>query len=414
MKIVCIGGGPAGLYFGAADEDAQPGARHHRGRAQQALRHLRLGRGVLRRDHGQHAPVGPGHRRRDPAGLQPLGRHRAGLQGPKSSARAATALSASAARSCSTSCRARCEELGVKLVFETDVNSDEEFPDADLIIASDGINSRIRTKYAAVFKPDIVLRPNRFIWLGTNKLYDAFTFAVREDRARLVPGAHLQVRREHHHLHRRDARSMSGRRTGLDLADQEESIAFCEKLFAKNLQGAKLMTNARHLRGSAWINFQRVKCEQWSLFNGKSHVVLMGDAVHTAHFAIGSGTKLAIEDAIELTRLFVEMGDTAEHIPEVLARYQEVRGVEVLQAAERRLERDGVVRGLRRALLRPLRAAAVHVLDAHAQPAHQPREPAPARRGLAGRLRGAGSPCRRGRRSRCRRCSRRSRCAASR
>ena len=64
------------------------------------------------------------------------------------------------------------------------------------------------------------------------------------------------------------------------------------------------MTNARHLRGSAWINFQRVKCEQWSHFNGSSHVVLMGDAVHTAHFAIGSGTKLALEDAIELTRQF--------------------------------------------------------------------------------------------------------------
>jgi anthraniloyl-CoA monooxygenase len=117
----------------------------------------------------------------------------------------------------------------------------------------------------------------------------------------------------------------------LDLADQEESIAFCEKVFAKNLQGAKLMTNARHLRGSAWLNFQRVKCEQWSLFNGKSHVVLMGDAVHTAHFAIGSGTKLAIEDAIELARQFRDQGDTAAHIPAVLARYQALRHVDVLR-----------------------------------------------------------------------------------
>ena len=117
----------------------------------------------------------------------------------------------------------------------------------------------------------------------------------------------------------------------LDLADQEESIAFCEKVFAKNLQGAKLMTNARHLRGSAWLNFQRVKCEQWSLFNGKSHVVLMGDAVHTAHFAIGSGTKLAIEDAIELARQFRDQGDSAEHIPAVLARYQALRHVDVLR-----------------------------------------------------------------------------------
>jgi anthraniloyl-CoA monooxygenase len=85
---------------------------------------------------------------------------------------------------------------------------------------------------------------------------------------------------------------------------RRQSIAFCEKLFAKQPAGRKLMTNARHLRGSAWLNFQRVKCEQWSHFNGRSHVVLMGDAVHTAHFAIGSGTKLAIEDAIDLTRQF--------------------------------------------------------------------------------------------------------------
>jgi anthraniloyl-CoA monooxygenase len=91
------------------------------------------------------------------------------------------------------------------------------------------------------------------------------------------------------------------------------------------------MTNARHLRGSAWLNFQRVKCEQWSLFNGRSHVVLMGDAVHTAHFAIGSGTKLAIEDAIELARQFRDQGDTPEHIPAVLARYQALRSIDVLR-----------------------------------------------------------------------------------
>ena len=91
------------------------------------------------------------------------------------------------------------------------------------------------------------------------------------------------------------------------------------------------MSNARHLRGSAWLNFQRITCEQWSLHNGHSHVVLMGDAVHTAHFAIGSGTKLAIEDAIELTRQFKEQGDSPEHIPAVLARYQALRRVDVLR-----------------------------------------------------------------------------------
>ena len=97
----------------------------------------------------------------------------------------------------------------------------------------------------------------------------------------------------------------------------------------RNLQGEKLMSNARHLRGSAWLNFQRVICEQWWHFNGRNHVVLMGDAVHTAHFAIGSGTKLALEDAIELTRQFKLLGDTADHIPQVLAEYQALRRIDV-------------------------------------------------------------------------------------
>ena len=226
--------------------------------------------------------------------------------------------------------QARCEQLGVQLVFETDVASDEEFPGADLIIASDGINSRIRTRHEAVFKPDIVTRPNRYLWLGTHKLYDAFTFLFEK-----TEHGWFQA-----HIYKFDANTSTlivecpehvWLAHGLDKADQLESIAFCERLFAKNLQGAALMTNARHLRGSAWLNFQRVKCEQWSLFNGHSHVVLMGDAVHTAHFAIGSGTKLAIEDAIELTRQFKELGDTAEQIPAVLARYQALRHIDVLR-----------------------------------------------------------------------------------
>jgi anthraniloyl-CoA monooxygenase len=226
--------------------------------------------------------------------------------------------------------QARCEQLGVKLVFDTDVDADTDFPDADLVIASDGINSKIRNRYPEVFQPDIVVRPNRYIWLGTHRLYDAFTFLFEK-----TEHGWFQA-----HIYKFDADTSTfivecpehvWQAHGLDQADPAQSVAFCEQLFAGNLQGAKLMTNARHLRGSAWLNFQRVKCAQWSHFNGRSHVVLMGDAVHTAHFAIGSGTKLAIEDAIELNRLFRELGDTREHIPEVLARYQELRSVEVLK-----------------------------------------------------------------------------------
>ncbi len=225
----------------------------------------------------------------------------------------------------------RCEQLGVKLVFETDVESDAQYPDADLIIASDGINSKLRTLHQDVFKPELVVRPNRFIWLGTHKLYDAFTFLFEQTEHGWFQ-AHVYKFDENTTTFIVECPEHVWLAHGLDKATQDDSIAFCEKVFADNLQGAKLMTNARHLRGSAWLNFTRVKCDQWWLRNDHgSHVVLMGDAVHTAHFAIGSGTKLAIEDAIELTRLFKEMGDAPEHIGDVLTRYQEVRSVEALK-----------------------------------------------------------------------------------
>ena len=158
----------------------------------------------------------PRHRRRDPAGLQPLGRHRAALQGPRHPLAAATASSASGARSCSTSCRRAARSSASKLRVRDRGRVRRRLPRR-----RPGHRQRRHqlaasaASYADVFKPDIVTRPNRFIWLGTNKLYDAFTFAVREDRARLVPGPHLQVRRQDHDLHRRDARArLEGARPG--------------------------------------------------------------------------------------------------------------------------------------------------------------------------------------------------------
>ena len=167
------------------------------------------------------------------------------------------------------------------------------------------------------------MRPNRFIWLGTKKLYDAFTFDFRK-----TEHGWFQA-----HIYKFDEtlRPSSSRRRrtysahGLDKAGQEESIAFCEKLFAEGWR-APADTNARHLRGSAWLNFDRLICGQWSL-NGRSHVVLMGDAAHTAHFAIGSGTKLALEDAIELTEQFKRRPRPT--IPAVLDAYEDVRRIDV-------------------------------------------------------------------------------------
>jgi len=227
--------------------------------------------------------------------------------------------------------QSRCEASGVKLRFSTEVDSDEDFPDADLIIACDGINSKIRTRYAEHFRPDIVVRPNRFIWLGTNRLYDAFTFAFEKTQHGWFQ-AHIYKFDQQTTTFIVECPESVWQAHRLDQADQEQSIAFCESLFADTLKGAALMTNARHLRGSAWLNFQRVVCDQWWLKNQHgSHVVLMGDAVHTAHFAIGSGTKLALEDAIELTRQFDHFGHESSQIPRVLAAYQELRRVETLK-----------------------------------------------------------------------------------
>jgi anthraniloyl-CoA monooxygenase len=329
MKIVCIGGGPAGLYFALLMKQLDPA--HDITVVERNRPYDTFGWGVVFSDATMDnmrewdpvtaAQIQQAFNHWDDIELQIKGRTiRSGGHGFVGIGR----------KKLLNILQARCEQLDVKLVFETEADSDADYPDADLVIASDGINSRIRTKYASVFKPDIVTRPNRFIWLGTHKLYDAFTFLFEKTEHGWFQ-AHVYKFDDSTTTFIVECPEHVWLAHGLDQADPEQSIAFCERLFAGNLEGAKLMSNARHLRGSAWLNFQRVTCEQWSLHNGRSHVVLMGDAVHTAHFAIGSGTKLAIEDAIELTRQFKEQGDTAEHIPAVLARYQALRRVDVLR-----------------------------------------------------------------------------------
>ena len=224
--------------------------------------------------------------------------------------------------------QARCEALGVELVFEQEAESDEEFPDADLIVASDGVNSRLRSKYADRFLPDIELRSNRYIWLGTNKVFDSFTF----DFQRTEHGwfqAHIYKFDDTHSTVIVETTEATYKAHGLEKLDQEQSLRFCERLFADVLDEAKLIANARHQRGSAWLNFNRLICGCWRHFNGKSHVALMGDAAHTAHFSIGAGTKLALEDAIELTRMFNTHGHKRASIATALARYEEARRIEV-------------------------------------------------------------------------------------
>ena len=205
----------------------------------------------------------------------------------------------------------RCQELGVELVFEVDVQDDQALAaqyGADLVIASDGLNSRIRTRYAATYQPDIDTRRCRFVWLGTKKTFDAFTFAF-EKTAHGWFAAHAYKFNDDTSTFIVETPHEVWKAHGLDEMEQPEAIAFCEKLFAKYLEGNALLSNATHLRGSAiWIQFPRVVCGNWvhtaDVQGKRVPIVLMGDAAHTAHFSIGSGTKLALEDAIDLADEF--------------------------------------------------------------------------------------------------------------
>ena len=218
----------------------------------------------------------------------------------------------------------RCVELGVVLRFEHESEDLGEFAGADLIVAADGINSRIRGQHEDVFQPSIEPGKARFIWLGTTRHFEAFTFIIRDTEHGL-----FQV-----HAYPFDANTSTfivetdpetWRRAGLDTASIEDSVAYLERLFAPELQGHRLMTNK-----SAWINFRTISCKTWWHRN----MVLIGDAAHTAHFSIGSGTKLAMEDAIALVAaLQHKPGD----VPGALAAYHEARWLDVakLQRAAR-------------------------------------------------------------------------------
>jgi anthraniloyl-CoA monooxygenase len=230
----------------------------------------------------------------------------------------------------------RSRELGVRLMFQTEATDDQAVAaeyEADLVIASDGVNSRIRTRYAQTFQPDVDVRRCRFVWLGTKKLFKAFTFAFERTEHGWFQ-AHAYQYDGDTSTFIVEAPEEVWLKAGIDAMSQEESIAFCERLFARYLDGQALMTNATHLRGSAmWIKFPRIVCRTWTHRNSiegkRVPVVLMGDAAHTAHFSIGSGTKLALEDAIELARCFQQHGRS--DLDTVLATYEQARSVEVLK-----------------------------------------------------------------------------------
>ncbi len=220
--------------------------------------------------------------------------------------------------------QARALELGVKLQFEAERDDiDALMSSHDLVVAPDGINSRARTRFADVFKPDIDMRKCRFIWLGTHQKFDdAFTF-IFEKTDNGWMWVHAYQFNDDTATFLIECSEETFQRFGFEHMTQDETIATCERVFAKYLDGHPLMRNARHLRGSAWIRFPRVLCERWSHRN----LVLIGDAAASAHFSIGSGTKLAMESAIALAEYLHTEPDMAS----AFARYEDARRLEVLK-----------------------------------------------------------------------------------
>ena len=221
--------------------------------------------------------------------------------------------------------QARARELGVNLVFETQFASAEDYrQDYDLVVATDGINSLVRQEYTDAFKPDIDVRLCKFIWLGTHQKFDdAFTFIFEKSKH-----GWMWV-----HAYQFDVSTATvivectqetWDNWGFEGMSKEDTVATCETVFKDHLDGHRLMSNADHLRGSAvWMNFPRVICEKWHHEN----VVLMGDAAATGHFSIGSGSRLAFDSAISLAT-YLHSEPTMEAAFE---RYQDERRLEVLR-----------------------------------------------------------------------------------
>ena len=219
----------------------------------------------------------------------------------------------------------RARGLGARLHFEAECDpADPKWRQYDLVIASDGINSRFRDAEPEAFGVDVDERRNKFVWLGTGKVFDAFTFAFEESEHGWI-WAHAYRFAEDCSTFIVECSEATWKSFGFDRMGQSEAITVCEKLFAKYLGGHRLISNAAHLRGSAaWLNFRRIKCERWSSGN----VILLGDAAHTAHFSIGSGTKLALEDAIKLADVLNRPGVSLQA---ALDEYQSERSLEVLK-----------------------------------------------------------------------------------
>jgi anthraniloyl-CoA monooxygenase len=225
----------------------------------------------------------------------------------------------------------RAESLGVDIRYGVNVHDDGELPalgfgDADLVVAADGVNSGVRRRHANAMQPDLDPRTARYVWLGTTRRFDAFTFIiVRTEHGVFQAHAYRFDDRQSAFIVECDERSW--RAAGFDAMDVDATVAACQAMFAPWLEDHPLLANVSPAqRAHPWVTFTRVRAERWH----QGNVVLLGDAAHTAHFSIGSGTKLAMEDAIVLAR-HVAPGPTGSALESALTSYEDERRTEALR-----------------------------------------------------------------------------------
>jgi anthraniloyl-CoA monooxygenase len=302
MKIDMIGGGPAGLYFAILAKKSFPRAEirvHERNRADDTF-----GFGVVfsdatldnfeRADKESYEAITGRFAYWDDVEIHIHGTvQRIGGNGFCGCSRRTLLLLL----------QERARELGVQLVFRSDIADLNAFAGSDLVVAADGINSRVRDDHARHFRPQIDLRPNWFSWMGSTRTFDAFTFFFKETEHGILI-AHCYQYEEDRSTWVIETDPETFSKFGLERMDEEASARFAEKVFAEELEGHRLITNR-----SLWRRFPMIRNERCTM---DDRVVLLGDAKSTAHFSIGSGTKLAMEDAIALHHaLITERGDVA-------------------------------------------------------------------------------------------------------
>ncbi|MDZ4391476.1 bifunctional salicylyl-CoA 5-hydroxylase/oxidoreductase [Cypionkella sp.] len=324
MKVLCLGGGPAGLYFAISMKLRD--ASHEVVVMERNKANDTFGWGVVLSDDAlgrmaKNDPVSTEAIRSQFAYWDDIAVVHNGVR----TVSGGHGFAGIGRKALLILLQARARELGVDLRFETEFKSAEEYRAAyDLVVATDGINSLVRREYAEVFQPDIDVRKCKFVWLGTHaKFDDAFSFIFEKTEYGWV-WAHVYQFDKDTATFIVECHPDTWELWGFEAMSKEETVETCRKIFERHLGGHDLMSNAAHLRGSAvWMQFPRVICQQWYHEN----VVLMGDAAATGHFSIGSGSRLAFDSAIALAEYLHSEPD----MQAAFERYQAERRVEVLR-----------------------------------------------------------------------------------